>query len=61
MKQNELRKVKYTFGQPPIFDGSFHQWLTKKDKDGSEYAVGLIEDFNGNIREVEAKYIFFQD
>lgn len=59
MKKDELRKVKYSLGQ--TFDGYFHCWLIKKDKEGSQYAVGLIEDTSGFMRELESKHIYFQD
>jgi hypothetical protein len=60
MNKDELRKVSYTYGQNTVFEGYFHQWLTKKDSNGSEYAVGLIEDTGGIMREIDSQYIFFK-
>jgi hypothetical protein len=59
MQKNELRRVTYSYGQKEVFEGYFHQWLTKKGQDGSEYAVGIIEDTYGITREIESKYIIF--
>ncbi len=55
-----IREIEYSNGKS-IFKGFFHRFLIKKDSDGNEVAVALIENIEGNILEVAFGLIKFKE
>ena len=60
MKKEDLRPVEYNFQTTPQ-KGYFHHWLVKKEEDGSDYALAVIEAEDGTIKEILSRSIRFTD
>ena len=59
MKKEDLRPI--TYDNRYLKKGYFHQWITKKDEDGSDFIMALVETAEGTIKEVHAASIKFVD
>ena len=61
LDKDELRRVSYTINDQS-FQGYFHKWMIKKDEQGNESAVALIENLHaGNMVEIPSGNMIFED
>jgi hypothetical protein len=64
MKKEDYRKIEYglsQFGGKEPKLGLFHAHLIKSDGEGGQFMMMIIEDENGNIKEVHKETIRFID
>ncbi len=59
MKKEDLRPIEYDSVHPK--KGYFHQWITKKEVDGSDFMMALVETEDGTMKEIYATSIKFID
>lgn len=59
MKKEDLRKIEYGSYNPK--KAYFHHWLIKKDIEGGEYTMALIELEDGSLKEDYPSEIKFID